>query len=244
MPTTARQMVTDAFWESGILGTGQTLLAEDLNRGFTRLQNMMAQWQKRRWLVPALLTVNALGNSQRSNTVGPAGHFDYAVRPDKIQGAYFTQVSQASNPVSFPLRPIFSYEDYIQITLKEMNSFPLAFFYDNAWAGGLGNIFIWPIPTNAYRIYLLIKSDLGFPTDLDQDFDLPAEYYEPIHYNLAIRLCSLYQVPPEESTVQLAKASLGTLKQSNTQVPRLRMPSAVSRRGANAFTIYSPPEVF
>jgi hypothetical protein len=240
MPT-ARQMVTDALWEAGILGTGQTALAEDENKAFTRMQAMMAQWQKRRWLVPALTTVNALGNSQKSNTVGPAGHFNYSVRPDKIQAAYFVQVNNPS--VSFQLRPIFSYEDYVQIVLKELNSFPMAFFYDNGWSGGLGNIFIWPVPTNQYRIYLLIKSALGYPESLNDEFDLPPEYLEAIHYNLTIRLCSLYQIAPEESTVQLAKASLGTLKQSNTQVPRLRMPGNLIT-GGNQFNIYTPPEVY
>lgn len=238
MAETARQILTLAFKEAGILGVGQSLLSEDIADGYTYLTRMMKAWQKKRWLVPALTTINALGNDAISNTIGLTGHFSYSVRPDKIQSAYFTQVNSGSNPVSYPLLDLFSRENYDRIALKSLNSFPTHFFYDNAWAGGLGNIFITPIPSASYRIYLSIKTDLGFPTDVDSTFDLPDEYLEAIHYNLAIRLCSGYQVQPEPSTMKLAKSSLNTIRVANTQIPTLIMPAAL--QGQRGFSIYNP----
>jgi hypothetical protein len=238
MPTTARQVVTDALWEAGVVGVGQTPLAQDMNKGFTRLTNMAGQWQKRRWLVPALRVISAVGNGAVSRTVGPAGAFNVTPRPDKIQAAYFIQNNVGDNPVSFPLRPIFSFEDYARIQLKQLDSFPMAFFYDNAWQDGFGNLYVWPIPSSVYTVSIVVKANLDFPATLDEEFELPEEYMEAIHYNLAIRLCSLYQVPPEQSTVGLAKTSLDTIKNANVQIPAMTMPPALRKR--RGLSIYNP----
>ena len=48
--TTARDFVTLAMKEAGVLGVGQTLLAEDINDGFTILNMMLEEWQQAKWL--------------------------------------------------------------------------------------------------------------------------------------------------------------------------------------------------
>ena len=52
--TTARDIVNQAMKSIGVLGLGQTLNAEDINDGFTRLQNMVNQWQVKRWFMTLL----------------------------------------------------------------------------------------------------------------------------------------------------------------------------------------------
>jgi hypothetical protein len=72
---------------------------------------------------------------------------------------------------------------------------------------------------------------------LDSEFNMPEEYEEAIHYNLAIRICSAYKIPAMPETVGLAKVSLNTIKVANTQVPTLGMPSGLGR--PRAFNIYN-----
>ena len=177
--TTARDFITLAMKEAGVLGVGQSLLAEDINDGFTILHRMLAQWQKKRWLVPSLYDVAALGNGLKSNPIGP-GQIYNALRPDKIQAAYFKQFGGAfssafsdsfdiasgnNDQVSFNLIPIWSWEDYARVQLKELNSWPQYFFYDAAFP--YGNVYIWPIPTSNYEIHLICKSPIGFTTQLE-----------------------------------------------------------------------------
>lgn len=322
---TARDFIIMAAKESGILGVGQSLLPEDINDGFTLLNRMFAQWQKKRWLVPSLYEIAAAGNSQKSNLIGPGQYYN-APRPDKIQTAYFRQLNGGgtSNEVSFPLIPIWSWEDYANVQLKELNSWPQYFFYDAAYP--YGNVYIWPIPTSAYEIHLVCKSPIGFtvqlqtgritaagtgyvdgnyvavpfialtgfgnggtadvtvaggvvtaiaihdPGDgykindnltldntlmggvgsgfvwnvtqvtdsLDAEFNMPEEYHEAVHYNLCIRLCSMYQAPVNPVQAALAKLSLNTIKVANTQVPTLKMPPALRfGRNGNNFYIFS-----
>lgn len=164
--TTARDFCELALKTAGVLGVGQSALDEDINDTFRYLNMMLSQWQKRRWLVPSLYEIATIGNNQKSNLIGP-GQFWNAPRPDKVQAAYFVQLTGADqdNPVSFPLRPIWSWEDYARITLKEMNSWPQYFFYDGQFP--YGNVYIWPIPSSQYEIHLILKSPIGFTVQLE-----------------------------------------------------------------------------
>lgn len=322
--TTARDVITLSLKEAGILGVGQTALAEDINDGFTLLKNMLAQWQKRRWIVPALMDLSMPGNGQKSNTIGPGGYWDVP-RPNDIKGAYFIQLNTQSSPISFQLRKIFSYEDYIRIPLKELSTFSGAFFYDGDWP--LGNVFIYPIPSSLYEVHLLVERQLVFTgiqegsittpgagyvnavyssvpltggsgsgakaditiastvvtnvqivdqgknyvvgnvlsadnddlggtgagftytitslnNNVDYEFELPEEYEEALHYNLAVRFISMYQVQnPSPQTGVLAKLALNTIKKANSQIPTLVMPRTLRTGRGNrgwGYNLYDP----
>lgn len=161
--TTARDFITLCLREAGVSGVGQTPLPEDITDGFTLLSRMLSQWQKRRWLVPNLIDISAVGNNAKSNLIGP-GQFYNTKRPDKIQAAYFKQITGNADSVSFPLTPIWSYEDYAKIALKNLNSWPVYYFYDGAFP--YGNVYIWPIPSSAYEIHLLMKGPINFVMQL------------------------------------------------------------------------------
>jgi len=222
--TTVRDLITMSAKEAGILGVGQTLLSENINDGNTLLTRMIAQWQKRRWLVPMLIDVSAPGNGLISNPIG-VGQYYNTPRPDKIQSAYFTlNNNQGGLDVSYELKPVWSYEDYTRIALKTLNSFPSVFFYDGAFP--IGNVYIYPIPSSAYTIHLIVKGSLGDLSDLDQTITLPDEYQEAIHYNLALRMCSFYGIQPQAATGGFAKVALNTIKNANAQVPTLELPFA------------------
>ena len=163
MADTARDFISLALREAGVTGVGQTPLSEDINDCFTLLHRMLAQWQRRRWIVPNLIDISAIGNSARSNLIGPGQHYN-TLRPDKIQAAYFKQVIGGSDSVSYPLTPIWSYEDYARIALKELNSWPCYYFYDNAFP--YGNVFIWPVPSSSYEVHLILKGPIDFTTEL------------------------------------------------------------------------------
>src|ERR1700761_4882147 len=135
---TARDFIILALKEAGVLGVGQTPLAEDINDCFVLLNRMLAQWQRRRWLVPNLIDIKAIGNGQISNLIGPGQYYN-SPRPDKIQAAYFKQLNSGNTvntDVSYMLRPIWSYENYAEVQLKSLATWPQYFFYDAAFPYG------------------------------------------------------------------------------------------------------------
>jgi hypothetical protein len=176
--TTARDFCTLVLKEAGVTGVGQTPLPEDINDTFTLLKRMFAQWQKKRWLVPSLYEIAAQGNNQQFNLIGPGQYYN-ATRPDKVQAAYFLQIeggafdsgfspgfdTGSSGNVSFPLIPIWSWEDYCNVALKQLNSWPQYFFYDGGFP--YGRVYIWPIPSAQYEIHLILKSPIGFTIEIE-----------------------------------------------------------------------------
>lgn len=242
MPITARDLITLSLKQAGVLGVGQTALSEDINDCFTLLMQMVALWNKNRWLVPALIDISTIGNNAKSNPIGPAQFWNVA-RPGQVKGAYVVQLGTGTNVVSLPITQIFSYEEYIRIAVKALNSLPTHMFYDGAWPNG--NVFFWPIPNNSYECHILVQQQLGWPvalagagTGLNTVFTLPEEYQEAIFYNLAMRISEMYQMPASPGTIKLARAALNTIRADNTQVPKMRMPAGLRRR--NQFTIYNP----
>lgn len=74
--TTVGDLCTAALQECGRLGVGQTALADDINKAWARLQWMLQEWERKRWLVYHLRTYSVVATGQQSYTFGPGGEID------------------------------------------------------------------------------------------------------------------------------------------------------------------------
>lgn len=226
---TPQDLITFSLKAIGVLGVGQTALAEDYTDAFSALNGMLAQWNVKRWLVWHLIDVSYSTTGAQSYTVGPGGNFNVP-RPSRLEAAFFRQyVQNFPNQVDFPLEILQSREDYNNIALKTQVSFPYYIFYDAALP--IGTVYPWPIPqSGVYELHLTLKEHLGQFTSYVQSLNVPDEYVEAIWTNLAIRLAAIYpgsSLP--DATVGLAKASLSTVRMANTQIPRMVMPTGLTR---------------
>lgn len=236
--TTALDIITLAYKDSGVLGAGQTLLAEDMNDGLTRLNMMIAQWRVKRWLVWHLVDKSVVATGAKSYSVGPGGDIDVAQRPDRLESAYLRRLpgNTPALQVDFPLEPLMAYEDYARIALKGLTTFSQYIFYDSAWP--LGYIYPWPIPqASLYEVHILLKDVLADFPNVTSIFNFPPEYLAALHYNLVIRTRAAYRLPPDPTFMALAKDALETIRMANTQIPTLVMPGNLVRPGR--YNIYS-----
>jgi hypothetical protein len=227
---TPAELIALALLDSGVIGQGQTASAEDANNAFIRLNMMMAQWRRKRWLVYHEVDVPLTSTGAQSYTVGTGGDFDVA-RPDRLEAAFVRQlIPSGQNQVDYPLEILQAREDYNLIALKTMGTLPQVIFYDSAYP--LGVVYPWPVPqASIYQIHLTLKADLPQFTSLAQTINLPEEYRAALHYNLCARLRPAYQMPPDPSIVGLARDALNVIRSANTQIPRLRMPASLRRNG-------------
>lgn len=85
--TTVGDLCTAALQECGRLGVGQTALAEDTIKTWSRLQWMLQQWERKRWLVYHLVTYSKVSTGQQSYTFGPGGEIDTNQVPSYGLGA-------------------------------------------------------------------------------------------------------------------------------------------------------------
>lgn len=254
--TTCGDICLAALKECGAYGVGQTPLAEDSQDAQARLQWMLQQWERKRWLVYHLVDFSVVSTGAQSYSVGPGGDMNTdagltpfnpqfnpqfggsnpgtSVRPAKLESAFLRQITQSSpNQIDYPLEILQSREDYNRVALKKLSSFPGVIFYDSDWP--LGRCFPWPIPqASIYELHISIMAQLppAFMT-LATKITLPYEYYGAMMYNLAIRLRPKYSIPgsPGDPLPGLARDSLNVLRGANAQIARLTMPPGLLRGG-------------
>ncbi len=231
MSTTALDICTQALKKAGILGVGQSALPEDINDAYSDLQDMLGQWQRKRWLIWHLVDYSCTGTGNEFYTVGPAQEFNISPRPDKIESAFFRQLVQSQpNQIDYHLEIIEAREDYNLIALKQLQTFPQYLFYDSGFP--VGKAYPWPlIQSNLYELHLTVKATLNQFTSLAQVIVLPLEYMAALKFNLAVRLRQAYQLPPDPALVGLAQDSLNVIRNANLQIPRLQIPQDLIRPG-------------
>jgi hypothetical protein len=234
--STARDLITLALKDAGIVGVGQPPAAEDINDGLTRLNSMIAQWSQRRWLVYHLVDVVFQATGALSYSLGIGGDIP-TTRAAQIEAAFFRQIAGVPGSlVDYPLDVLYAREEYNRIALKAMSGFPSILFYDSGWP--LGNVFLWPVPSNLYEIHLSIKATLQTFANLTDSFNFPPEYEEAMRLNLSVRFRVAYQLGPDAGLNGLAKVALNTIKNANAQIPTLQLPRFLV--GANRpYNIYS-----
>ena len=237
MPTAA-DIIGRALRKSGVLGEGQNACEEDLADALADLNGMLAQWQRKRWLVYHLVDLAVACTGQLAYTVGPGGDFNVP-RPDRIEAAFLRQLNTGGVlAVDYPLEILEAREDYNRVGLKTLGSFPQYVFYDAAYP--LGSVYAWPVPSSLYELHITLKEQLGqvAPGQVGQMLNLPPEYAEALMWNLAVRLRPSYQMQPDPTITALALDGLNLIRNANAQVPRLGMPAGIGRPGAG-YNIFS-----
>jgi hypothetical protein len=235
LPTTPRDIITLSLKTANVLGVGQNASPEDVNDAFNLLNMMMAQLQRRRYFIYQLVTVGAQGTGALSYTVGPGANFD-TPRPAKIESAFFRQNQNTPLPVDYPLESLRAREDYNRISIKNLNSFPRYCFYDAAYP--VGNVFIWPLPSNQYEIFLTVMLQLQQFQNLSDIIALPPEYSAALMWNLTLELYPFYGLPVNPVAEKKAEASLRIIEEANAQIPMLQMPVALRGNRTGTYNIY------
>jgi len=226
----------EALTVSGIVGDGQTASGMIINSTFARLNRMLAQWQRKRWLIWHLVEDKFVGNGIKGGDgdpilLGPNGDIKM-VRPDRIEAAFLRQtIPSQPNNIDYPLEEMKSYEDWCNVALKTQKSFPSYFFYDPAFP--LGKLYVWPVmaPAGLYETHIVTKEVLSAFASLASPVLLPPEYEGAICWNLARITRAAFRKPVDEEINKLAKENLNTIRSANAAVSRLRMPDDLTRPG-------------
>lgn len=232
--TTPNDLIKLVLKDSGVVAVGQTPDAEDINDSFNRLNMMLAQWNRKRWLVWQLVDTAFTSTGATSYTVAVGGNFNVD-RPDRIESGFFRFLN-GGLPVDYPMTILQAREDYNRIMLKTLTAFPQYAFYDSAYPTGL--LYPWPvIASGQFQIHISTKKVIQQFATLSDSLNLPPEYYALIYYNLCVRTRVAYQMPPDEALNGLARDSLAVVRGANVQIARLKMPDALQGRGA--YDVYS-----
>lgn len=234
--TTWSDLILLSLKSAGIVGVGQNAMAEDMNDACQILNDMIAQWQRRRYLVYHLVEAVYTATGAQSYTVGPGGNFNIAERPSIINAAFARQVINANpNQIDYPLAMLPSRETYSQISMKSLQSFPQWAFYDASYPTAA--LFTYPVITGQFEIHIIYPALLQTAVNLADPITVPPEYREALRYNLAARLCVGYGLAVPPGVVSLAKSALNTMRTANAQIPLMGMPKGLN--GGFRYNIFS-----
>lgn len=234
LPTTPSDIINLALKTANVIGVGQTPLAQDMNDCFNQLNMMMAQWQRRRYMVYNLVTVGLQATGALTYSVGTGGDFNIT-RPVKLESAFFRMNKNTPLPVDYPLEVLRAQEDYNRISIKNLNAFPQYAYYNTGFP--LGELYIWPVPNNQYEIFISVMVQLEAFQTINDQIVLPPEYLDALHWNLARRICVMYGLPITPELTGYAEASMRAIEEVNSQIPLLHMPVAL-RGKSGAYNIY------
>ena len=234
LPTTPRDIVNLALKTANVVGVGQSSLPEDINDCFNMLNMMIAQWQRRRYMVYNLKTVSITATGATSYTIGLGQQFN-TERPAKIEAAFIRMQGGSTLPVDYPLQVLRAKEDYDRISIKTLNAFPQYVFYDSTYP--VGNVYVWPVPNNQYQIFLTVMTQLQAFQNLSEVIVMPNEYLDALQWNLADRILTIYGLPENPKITRYAEVSMRAIMENNSQIPLLHMPVAL-RGKSGAYNIY------
>lgn len=223
--TTGLDVVEYALKKAGVLGVGQTASSTDANDGINDLNDMLAQWNTKRWMIWDLLDLSFISTGVNNYTVGPSGNFNVARRPERLESAYQRQLIVGGLPIDTPIQIIPSYEQYSRITTKTLVSFGLYCYLQATWP--TAHLLLYPIPNaTMYEIHIVLKDVLPVIALNTSLTGFPDHYIPAMKYNLAKRMRQAYGKgrTPDMELNALARDALDTVKQSNLQVPELVMP--------------------
>jgi hypothetical protein len=198
------------------------------------LNMMIAQWQRRRYMVYNLKTVSITATGATSYTIGLGQQFN-TERPAKIEAAFIRMQGGSNLPVDYPLQVLRAKEDYDRISIKTLNAFPQYVFYDSTFP--VGNVFVWPVPNNQYQIFLTVMTQLQAFQNLSEVIVMPNEYLDAMQWNLADRILTIYGLPENPKITRYAEVSMRAIMENNSQIPLLHMPVAL-RGKSGAYNIY------
>ena len=242
MISTVGDLLTTVLKASGILGVGQSAQPDDMTTGLDLLRALMAQWQKKRWLVYVEQTVSvAASTGAQTYSIGPGCDFDVAGRPDRISRAYIRILAGAQSPnlVDVPIAVIESREDYAMISVKALSTMPAGVYYETGYP--TGQVYFWPVPpAGQYGLFLVVKLPLPTYVSTADPLAVPDEYIDAMLWSMCVRMQMSYGLQARPDHVAAASVALNTLRQANAQVPQLAVPTGGQLRGSSAAALSSP----
>lgn len=208
--TTAREILTEAFGEIGILDPAEPLAASDAEFALTKLNSILDAWTADTSL--AFMTTATVFNKPSGDkfTIGPAQAIN-AARPLRIEGSSFVRVGG----LDYPLQVV-DEADYNAIGLKNIGGGWPAY----AWFDGgspVGNVYFWP--TGAAEIHLVTFSQIAAFPDLFTVISLPPGYKNALVYSLAEALAMPYGRPVDQRLMRAASNARRAIK--TLRVPQL-----------------------
>lgn len=239
---TVLDLSTAALQDLGVLAANESPPAADANYCLSTLNRLVDQWAAERLMMYAVTRSTwAITSGDGSYTIGSGGNINIPW-PVYVQNVQFVDESTDAPYTEYPMSMLTD-DAWAAVPQKDLESnLPTCWYLDRAYALGLGNLRLWPIPTNSDLVGVIYAAtQVSEFTALTQTVYLPPGYRELIVTALAARIAPAFNqtgmVPALNDVADKAKR---IVKTSNTRILDMSFDSAVLPQGGRYyFDIYS-----
>lgn len=242
---TGRAICQSALRLAGLLAETESMPPEMLRSTFEVLGEVTEELAVNRQLIYRVVrSVVNLTSGAKTYTIGEGGTFDVP-RPLWIEAVGVIPDSTADPLLEKPLGPPLNDAQYAAIAWKDQpGPFPTRVHYDYQYdpllAVGLGNVDVWPVPTNTNaQLALYLPTPIPAYETYDTDYTFPPGYKRVIRYKTAAEMCGFYEVPVPGRVERTLVQAVADLKRANFRPQVASFDSALvgpRRRGYNIYT--------
>lgn len=190
---TRNDIILMAYEDMGVYAPGFELpTAGQIDTANKRLNMMIKAWQGQGvglWL-NKVGTLSVLANRQSYN-LGPSGDL---VIPKPLSIIECRRVDTDGNEVvMFPM----SRTDYMALPLKSSAGQATQYYYDRQLVNGV--LYIWQVESDlTVDLKFTYRSVVEDFVTLEDAPDFPQEWFDALHFNLALRLCPAFKVKGDQ----------------------------------------------
>lgn len=224
--TTARELIASSLRLITVLGSGETIPADDAADSLKTLNQMLDSWAADGQVIyERAVETFPLSQGVNSYTMGPGGDFD-TTRPLSI-----TQVNVSLGVINYPL-DIWGWETYSTLDFTNFDAICSDVYVNNT--NPLVELKFYPNPIGSLTTTIYSMKNI---TDLTLDTVLayPPGYERALRFNLAVELAPEYEREASKTIRDIAFQSLATIKRNNQQyaAPMSRVDPILDQRYSN-----------
>lgn len=174
---TARDIVTTALEENGIIALGTEPTADELAACIRRMNGMLKTWQGQ-------------GIVWKQETITQAIDADEASveLPAYVRGVNGCRYIESATNERQMRR--FERDEYYSLPNKAAAGTPTVYYYARRTAADV--LYVWPVPSANYSLKLDIDRKLDTVTNAGQTVDIPEELTETVYSALAVRCAGVF----------------------------------------------------
>lgn len=228
MPT-VNEIIIDALQDLNVYGPGDAISAHDQQFCLRMLNKMISQWNAKKMYVLGQQIVEFPCDGSVSYSIGPAAVVNVPL-PVSVDAAYYRL-----NNIDYPISALTSFEDYSNITLKQIaGTIPNAIYYQREWPEGV--IYVWPQPSQG-SIRLVVRNILSTYESMPETISVPPEYALAMQFSLEELIARTFGRVVTPDLKLDAKNARDTMKRNNLSIPMMGMPAGILTNGR--FSIYT-----
>lgn len=198
------RLLRSAMKATGAIDTQGSIEPEEYDDALEDCNMMLNSWAAQGHIVYHIVTESlSLVIGQASYTIGTGGNFN-TQRPNEIIGGFVRDTDNNDYPIK-----VIDREEHNNIVTKTVRSRPEKVYYYPSFP--LGTLYFYYVPNKAYTVSLDSLKPLTAISSIDNDLNMPSQYEEAIKWNLAVRLCPVYQRSVTPEIAKLAKDSFDVL---------------------------------